>query len=157
MRSSVSNRAFTRPLVWLQAISERMMRSKRWENSSMRAKIWIVLASLAFGVTSTVATRTLAGYGAIAWDGESGKSGWVWDQPTPAEAAAGAVRECGTSACQLVIKPTPFCAALATTASGRSAGAATRRTLDAAWVAARANCEKRNAGECILRVSNCNK
>ena len=123
----------------------------------MRREVWTALNLIAFGGTLLPATRGLAGYGAIAWDGVSGKNGWVWDQPTPEQAATGAVRECGAVGCQLVVKPTPFCAALATTANGRTAGAAARRTLDAAWVAARANCEKRNAGECILRVGHCSK
>jgi Domain of unknown function (DUF4189) len=123
----------------------------------MRHEVSTALTLIAFGGIFLLATPGLAGYGAIAWDEESGKSGSVWDQPTPEQAAAGAIRECGASGCRLVVKPTPLCAALATTANGKSAGAAARHTRDAAWVAARANCENVKAGECILRVSDCNK
>jgi len=123
----------------------------------MRRKVWAALTLLGFLSGLLPAFPALAGFGAIAWDPETGKSGWVWNQPTKEMAATGAIRECGASGCQLVVKPTTLCAALATTANRRFVGAAARKTGDAAWVAARANCEKGKAGECILRVSDCNK
>ena len=120
-------------------------------------RLWTVIALLAFGSALLPVLPAFAGYGAIAWDPDTGKSGWIWNQSTREKAAAGAIRECGASGCQLVVKPTTLCAALATTANRRFVGAAARKTGDAAWVAARANCEKGKAGECILRVSDCNK
>jgi len=123
----------------------------------MRRYLWTFVALLAFASALLPGFTARAGYGAIAWDPGTGKAGWIWNEPTEQKAAAGAIRECGASRCRLVIKPMTECAALATTADGKSAGAAARNTKDAAWVAARANCEKRKHGECILRVSECNK
>jgi len=123
----------------------------------MRRKVWTALTFFGFLSGLLPAVPAFAGFGAIAWDPETGKSGWVWNQPTKEMAAAEAIRQCGASGCELVVKPTSVCAALATTADRKFAGAAARKTRDAAWVAARANCEKGKAGECILRVSDCNK
>jgi len=123
----------------------------------MRRKVWTALTFFGFLSGLLPAVPAFAGFGAIAWDPETGKSGWVWNQPTKEMAAAEAIRQCGASGCELVVKPTSVCAALATTADRKFAGAAARKTRDAAWVPVRANCEKGKAGECILRVSDCNK
>jgi hypothetical protein len=122
-----------------------------------RRNEWSALPLLALLCAALPAMPASAGFGAIAWDATTGKSGWVWNQPTQQKAVVGAIRECGASGCKLVVRPTTICAALATTADGKAAGAAARKTRDEASVAARANCEKRNAGECTLRVSDCNK
>ena len=104
------------------------------------------------------ATPALATYGAIAWDKESGKRGWSWDAPTPQKAAAKARSECGASGCMLVVKPTTACAALATTADGKFAGAAARKTKEEARLAALAFLSERSsAGDCVIRVAECNK
>ena len=50
-----------------------------------------------------------------------------------------------------------MCAALATTENGKFVGAASRKECDGARLAALANCKKSNAGECIVRVTDCNK
>ena len=120
-------------------------------------RLWIVIALLAFASALFPDVAASAGYGAIAWDPASGKAGWIWNQPTAGEAAAKALRECGVSGCRLVIKPTTVCAALATIANGKAIGAAARKTNDEARLAALTDCQKRKAGDCVVRASDCNK
>jgi hypothetical protein len=104
------------------------------------------------------ATPSLAAYGAIAWDKVSGKRGWSWNQPTAKKAAEVALSECGASGCKVVIHTgAGVCAALATTADGKFAGGAARKTKDDARLAALTNCQKGKAGDCVVRVSDCNK
>jgi len=123
----------------------------------MRRTIWIAVALLAFGYTVLPTAPALAGYGAIAWDQESGKRGWSWNQATQKRAEEAALSECGTSGCKVVTRIGPGrCGALATTEDGKQAGAAWRKDRDAARLAALANCPKK-AGECIVRVTDCNK
>jgi hypothetical protein len=99
-----------------------------------------------------------AQYGAVAWDKETGKYGASWNQDTPKRAEEVAVGECGATGCKVVIRPgRRECAALATTENGKYAGGAARRDRDAARLAALTNCKKGNAGECIVRVTDCNK
>ncbi len=123
----------------------------------MRRRVWIAIALLAFGYALLPPVPAEAGYGAIAWDPASGKAGWIWNQPTQNEAARLALRECGASGCRLVIKPTSDCAALATIANGKAIGAAARKTKDDARLAALTDCQKRKAGDCVVRASDCNK
>lgn len=127
------------------------------ENSSMRRAILAVAAMLAFGSVLLPAMPALAGYGAIAWDQETGKRGSSWNQSTSKRAEEMALSECGASGCKIVTRIGPaMCGALATTEDGKQAGAAWRKTRDAARLAALANCPKK-AGECIVRVTDCNK
>jgi Domain of unknown function (DUF4189) len=115
-------------------------------------------AILALASILLAAAPALASYGAIAWDKESGKRGWSWNQPTAQKAAEVAISECGASGCKVVIRMgAGVCAALATTADGKFAGGAARKTKDEARLAAMTNCQKGKAGDCIVRVSDCNK
>lgn len=123
----------------------------------MRRRLWTIIGLLAFTSALLPGVAAHAGYGAIAWDAQSGKAGWIWNRSTPKEAAQGALRECGVSGCQLVIKPTTECAAFATIANGKAIGAAARKTKDDARLAALTDCQKRKAGECVVRASNCNQ
>jgi len=100
----------------------------------------------------------LGTYGAIAWDKETGKYGASWNQATAQRAVEAALSDCGATGCKVIIRTRPAtCAALATNENGKYAGGASRNDRDAARLAALANCEKGNAGECIVRVANCNK
>jgi len=96
-------------------------------------------------------------YGAIAWDQDTGKRGWSWSRDSSTRADEVALSECGSSGCKVVLRTGPaMCGALATTEAGKYAGAASRRDRDAARLAALANCQKGNAGNCIIRVADCN-
>lgn len=124
----------------------------------MRRRMWIALGLLAVGGALLPALPALAGYGAIAWDKTSGKSGWVWNQPTAQKAAEGALSQCGAGGCKVIIRThSGQCAALATIDGGKAAGAAARKTQDAARLAALNSCQIRKAGDCVIRVSDCNK
>jgi Domain of unknown function (DUF4189) len=124
----------------------------------MRRNILIVVALLAFGYTLLPAIPAVAGYGAIAWDRGTGKYGVSWNQPTRERAEEVALGECGASGCKVVSKIGPkMCGALATTENGKHAGAAWRKDREAARLASLANCQKDRAGECIVRVTDCNK
>jgi len=124
----------------------------------MRRTSLAAAALLAFASTVPPALPAAAGYGAIAWDKETGRSGWSWDQSTAAKAKEVALSQCGTSGCKVVMESAARqCSALATTQDRKHIGAAWRTTQDAARLAAVANCEKAKPGECIVRFSMCNK
>jgi|SRR5271166_3124224 len=115
------------------------------------------LAVLAFLGMLLSTVSAFAGFGAVAWDKETGKTGWIWNQPTAQKAAEKALSECGATGCRIVIKPTSDCAAVATTSDGKIIGAAARKTQDAARLKALTDCQKRKGGECVVRASDCNK
>ena len=97
-------------------------------------------------------------YGAIAWDENTGKRGWSWNWDTPARADEAALRECGASGCKVIIRTGgAMCAALATTETGKYVGAARRNDRETARLAALADCQKGRAGECFVRVADCNR
>jgi hypothetical protein len=124
----------------------------------MRPLAWTAIALLAFGYALLPAAPAFAEYGAIAWDRGTGKYGASWNQPTRQRAIEAAVGECGASGCRVVGKIEPrMCGALATTEDGKHAGAAARRDREAARVAALKDCQKNNAGECVVRATDCNK
>jgi serine/threonine-protein kinase len=103
------------------------------------------------------AAPAFAGYGAIAWDKETGKRGWSWNQATQQQADKTALSECGASGCTVIIRVGPGrCGALATTADGKQAGGAARKSRDQARFTALKGCPKKS-GECVIRVSECNK
>ena len=96
-----------------------------------------IFALLTFACALLPAAPALAGYGAIAWDRDTGKRGWSWNQPTAQKAGEVAISECGASGCKVIIRTrSAQCAALATTEDGKFAGAAGRKTKDAARDAA---------------------
>jgi Domain of unknown function (DUF4189) len=124
----------------------------------MRRAISTSAAMLALAAVLLPAVPALAGYGAIAWDKESGKRGWSWNETTAQKAAEVALSQCGASGCKVIMRTrSPVCAALATTADGKFVGAAARKTKDEARLAALANCQKGKAGDCVVRVSDCDK
>ena len=124
----------------------------------MRRAISPITAMLALASILFAATPALAAYGAIAWDKQSGKRGWSWNEATAQKAAEVAISECGASGCKVIMRTgAGQCAALATIDTGKFVGAAARKTKDEARLAALANCQKGKAGDCIVRVSDCNK
>ena len=121
-------------------------------------RLWIVIALLAFGYTLLPAMPAAAGYGAIAWDKSTGKYGASWNKATAQDADEAALSDCGASGCKVIIRTRrAMCAALATNESGKYAGGASRRDREAARLAALKDCEKGKAGECTVRVTDCNK
>jgi hypothetical protein len=115
-------------------------------------------AMLALASILLSTTPALAAYGAIAWDHDSGKRGWSWNEATTQKAADKARSECGASGCKIILRTgAGQCAALATIDTGKFVGAAWRKTKDEARLAAMTNCQKGKAGDCTIRFSDCNK
>jgi serine protease Do len=109
-------------------------------------------------VPAVPAPAALGAYGAIAWDKETGRRGWSWNQHTQTHADEVALSECGATTCKVIMRTgRGMCAALATTEAGKFVGAASRKDRDAARLAALKDCEKGNAGECTARFTECNK
>ena len=107
--------------------------------------------------TGRTASSPAGQYGAIAWDRESGRYGASWNQDSPSHAEEVALSDCGATDCKVIIRTNrATCAALATNDSGKYAGGASRRDREAAKLAALANCQKGNAGNCIVRMTACN-
>ena len=124
----------------------------------MRRAPLAVAALLFLAATLLPTAPAVAGYGAIAWDKETGRSGSSWDQSTAAKAKELALSHCGASGCKVVMESgAKQCLALATTQDRKHIGAAARTTQDAARLAAMTNCEKTKSGECVVRFSMCNK
>jgi serine/threonine-protein kinase len=124
----------------------------------MRRALSTAAWMLAFGAVVLPAVPALAGFGAVAYDAKTGRRGWSWNQATVQKAAEVALSQCGASDCKVLMKIGPKrCAALATTEDGKGWGASGRTSADAARLAALANCQKAKLGECIVRVSDCNK
>jgi hypothetical protein len=123
----------------------------------MHRSTLIAVALLAFGSVLFAALPTRAEYGAIAWDEGTGKYSASWNQPTQRRADEVAISECGASGCKVVRQIGPkMCGALALSENGKKAGAAFRKDRDAARLAALKACPKQ-AGECVVRVADCNK
>jgi hypothetical protein len=128
------------------------------ENDSMRRATLTATVLLGLASVQLTAVPALAQYGAIAWDKETGKQGWSWNQQTQARADEVALSACGTTGCKVIVRTgRRECAALASNEPGKYVGAASRKDRDAARLAALANCKKGNAGECTVRVTDCNK
>ena len=124
----------------------------------MRRTLWTVVALAAFAYTLLPAIPASAGYGAIAWDQETGKYGASWNAPTGIAAEEKARSECGATGCKIVARIRPgMCGALATTENNKQAGTAWRKSGDAARLAALKNCANNKAGDCIVRTTDCNK
>lgn len=99
-----------------------------------------------------------AGFGAIAYDQNSGKEGSSWDQPTAARANELALKECASAGCQVHPVEPAGCGALAMSDKDKAWGGADRATLDAAKKDAVAHCQTHTAtGTCSVRTSGCNK
>ena len=120
-------------------------------------RLWIAIALLAYGYTLLPTMPASAGYGAIARDESTGKYGRSFNQPTRKLAEERALGECGASGCKILTWAGPArCLALATSEDGKQAAAVQRQDRDAARLAALKLCPK-TAGECVVRVTDCNK
>src|SRR5258708_4886302 len=99
-----------------------------------------------------------AGYGAIAYDQDSGKQGASWNKKTPAEANEGALKACASPGCKVHPVEPAGCGALALSDKDKAWGGADREKLDAAKREAIAHCQTHTTdGTCTVRVSGCNK
>ena len=119
----------------------------------------LIFAGMA-AIILALATRQSAnaGYGAIAYDQNSGKEGASWNKATPAEANEAALKECASADCRVHPVEPKGCGALAISGQDKAWGGADRETLDEAKRDAVARCQTHTqTGTCAVRVSGCNQ
>ena len=114
------------------------------------------MAAIILGLVSIAPAE--AGYGAIAYDQNSGKEGASWNQPTAAEANEAALKQCASPECRVHPVEPAGCGALAISSQDKAWGGADRVTLDEAKRDAVAHCQTHTqTGICAVRVSGCNQ
>jgi hypothetical protein len=109
-----------------------------------------------------VAAPAVAGFGAVAYDQNSGKYGASWDEPTPAKAYELALKQCASPDCRVHAVEPKGCGALALTDKDKDGhiywGGADRETLARAKQDAIAHCQTHTTtANCTVRLSGCNK
>jgi hypothetical protein len=89
--------------------------------------------------------------------GSGHRQTWLeFDQATAQFADEAALGECGATGCKVIMRAGPaMCVALVTNENGRYVGAASRRYSATARLAALTNCQKSDAGSCVVRMSGC--
>jgi len=118
--------------------------------------IFAGMAAIILALATTAPAN--AGYGAIAYDQQSGKEGASWDQRTPAEANELALKECASADCRVHPVEPAGCGALAISGQDKAWGGADRESLDEAKRDAVAHCQTHTqTGTCAVRVSGCNQ
>jgi hypothetical protein len=116
------------------------------------------IAAGAAAIVVALAAPASAGYGAIAYDQNSGKHGASWNQPTPARANELALRECASAECRVHPVEPKGCGALARSDKDKAWGGADRVSLDEAKRDAIARCRAHTTtGTCAVSISGCNK
>jgi hypothetical protein len=127
------------------------------ESNMPRLGPFALAAAAVLGVLAVTAPAH-ADFGAIAFDHQSCRFGRSWHFESPRRAAEVAERECASPGCKVVLEVgTRLCGALATTGNCHGAGWAARESREAARLAAIAQCERRNAGVCEVKVVDCNR
>jgi hypothetical protein len=124
----------------------------------MRTIVLLAIVAAVLGGLAAGIRPAHAQYGAIAYDSANCAWGDSWNYANQAAASARALADCKGAGCKVVAPIGPnFCAALATTANCKGWGWASRSTRDAASLGAMQECQKYNAGQCTLKVSDCNR
>lgn len=128
-------------------------------NSISRRGSAIAAAAIAL---TLVAAPAFAGFGAVAYDQQSGKYGASWNEPTQAMALELALKQCGSPDCRVHPVEPKGCGALALSDKDKDGhiywGGADRETLAKAKQDAVAHCKTHAAtGTCTVRTFGCNK
>lgn len=124
----------------------------------MRPIVMTAAGALALAALLPLARPARAQLGAIAYDAKTGRSGMSWNQPDPKSAIAVAISRCGATGCRVVVRLGPRqCGAIASAGNPKGFGASARPALDPARLAALGDCRKAKAGECVVKVSHCNR
>ncbi len=111
-----------------------------------------------FAAAMLAATAAQAGFGAVAYDQNTGKFGPSWDAATQAGAFEEALKACDSKDCRVHPVEPAGCGALAVSNTDKAWGGADRVTLAAAQHDAIQHCQTHTtAGTCTVRVSGCNK
>ena len=99
-----------------------------------------------------------AGFGAIAYDQDNGKTGSSFNQATPAKANEAALRQCASPGCRVYPVEPKGCGALALSDKDKAWGGADRENLEEAKKDAVLHCQRHTQdGNCAVKVSDCNK
>jgi hypothetical protein len=114
------------------------------------------IAAVALGLAAAAPAQ--AGFGAVAYDQDTGTYGATWDEPTQARAYELALRQCNSPGCRVHPVEPAGCGALALSDKDKAWGGADRETLAAARKDAVARCQTHTTdGKCEVRVAGCNK
>ena len=118
----------------------------------------IAAATIAIILALASAGPADAGFGAIAYDQNSGKQGASFNQPSPSQANELALKQCASPECRVHPVEPKGCGALAMSDKDKAWGGADRETLEKAKGEAVAHCQTHTqTGTCAVRVSGCNK
>jgi Domain of unknown function (DUF4189) len=99
-----------------------------------------------------------AGFGAVAYDQNTGKYGASWNQATQSAAFEQALRQCASKDCRVHRVEPKGCGALALSDKDKAWGGADRATLAAAKRDAVSHCRRHTTiGTCTVRLSGCNE
>ena len=114
--------------------------------------------ALSIMIAAGNAAPALAAYGAFAFDDDTHRYGYSWNEETQHAADDAALKGCKSDKCKVVFRTgSKTCGAIALTADDKIWGGATRDTRPAAELAAMENCQKRTSGQCKIRASECNR
>lgn len=117
-----------------------------------------VLVAASLALLFAVTAPAHAGFGAVAYDQETGKYGATWDEATQAKAFELALKQCASPNCRVHAVEPAGCGALALSDKDKAWGGADRETLAKAKQDAVARCQSHTTtGTCAVRVSGCNK
>jgi hypothetical protein len=120
-------------------------------------RVGTAAATVAVAIFSA-ASPAWAGFGAVAYDQNSGKYGASWNQPTQSQAFESALRQCASAGCRVHPVEPRGCGALALSDKDKAWGGADRVTLSDAQRAAVLHCQTHTpAGTCTVRISGCNQ
>lgn len=115
-----------------------------------------LLAALVLGATAAMPAH--AGFGAVAYDQDTGKYGATWNEPTQSRAYEVALGQCASPNCRVYKIEPKGCGALALNDKDKAWGGADRENLAQAQRDAVARCQTHTTtGTCAVRVSGCNK
>jgi hypothetical protein len=104
------------------------------------------------------AAPAFADFGAIAYDQHNCAFGRSWHYESPRHAADVAIAECNHPGCKVVLEVgSGQCGALAITNDCHGYGWSTRPSRDAARLGALESCQRYNAGQCTVKVVDCNR
>ena len=119
----------------------------------------ILLLAGAATLALTVATPAAqAGFGAVAYDQDTGKYGASFNQATQAEAYEQALKQCDSGGCRVHVVEPKGCGALAMSDKDKAWGGADRMTLTEAKRDAVTHCQSHTkSGSCAVRISGCNQ
>ena len=124
----------------------------------MRRAILTAASVVAAIFVLSAASPAWAGYGAVAVDEKTSKYVSGWNEDTQKRAEEAAMQACNSEGCKIAFRVPPRrCGALATAEKGNAWGGHVDGTRDKAKLGAIENCQKRTAGKCVLRGSECNR